>query len=111
MTARCCWAGPATTAIPTTSSPSLAGCDAVGNSNRAQWCFQPYEDLIQKAKVLTDNDERAKLYEQAQVVMKEQAPFATIAHSVVFMPLRKEVEGYKVSPLGSHVFTEVSLKQ
>jgi dipeptide transport system substrate-binding protein len=89
----------------------LAGCDAVGNSNRAQWCYQPYEDLIQKAKVLTDQAERAELYKQAQVIMKEQAPFATIAHSVVFMPLRKEVQGYKVSPLGAHVFTEVSLSQ
>jgi dipeptide transport system substrate-binding protein len=89
----------------------LAGCDAVGNSNRAQWCHQPFEDLIQKAKVLTNNDERAELYEQAQVIMKEQAPFATIAHSVVFMPVRKEVEGYKVHPLGGHIFTEVSLAQ
>ena len=89
----------------------LAGCDAVGNSNRAQWCYKPFDDLIQKAKVLTSQDERAKLYEEAQVVMKEQAPFATIAHSVVYMPVRKEVEGYKVHPLGGHIFTEVSLKQ
>ncbi|MFZ1467630.1 MAG: ABC transporter substrate-binding protein [Paracoccaceae bacterium] len=89
----------------------LAGCDAVGNSNRAQWCYQPYEDLIQKAKVATDQAERTKLYEEAQVIMKEQAPFAMIAHSVTFMPLRKEVQGYLVSPLGSHVFTDVSLAE
>jgi dipeptide transport system substrate-binding protein len=67
----------------------LLGCSAVGGSNRAQWCYQPFEDLIQKAKVVSDVAERTKLYEQAQIVFKEQAPWATIAHSVVFKPMRK----------------------
>lgn len=89
----------------------LLGCDGVGNSNRAQWCYQPFEDLVQKAKVISDQEARAELYEEAQVVFKEQAPWATIAHSVVFEPVRPEVEGYKVHPLGLHIFTEVGLSQ
>ena len=89
----------------------LLGCDAVGNSNRAQWCYEPFEELVQQAKVLTDQDERAALYEQAQVVFKEQAPWATIAHSVVFMPMRPEVQNYVVHPLGGHIFHEVSLAE
>ncbi|PCD75903.1 ABC transporter substrate-binding protein [Pseudothioclava arenosa] len=88
----------------------LLGCDGVGGSNRAQWCYQPFEDAIQKAKTVTSAEERTALYEEAQVIFKEQAPWATIAHSVVFMPMRPEVEGYKVHPLGSHIFTEVGLK-
>ena len=88
----------------------LLGCDGVGGSNRAQWCHQPFEDAIQKAKTVTSAEERTALYEEAQVIFKEQAPWATIAHSVVFMPMRPEVEGYKVHPLGSHIFTEVGLK-
>ncbi|MEC9198337.1 MAG: ABC transporter substrate-binding protein [Pseudomonadota bacterium] len=89
----------------------LLGCDGVGGSNRAQWCYEPFNDVIQKAKTITDQAERTKLYEEAQVIFKEQAPWATIAHSVVFMPMRPEVEGYVVHPLGSHIFTEVSLAQ
>lgn len=89
----------------------LLGCDAVEASNRAQWCHQPFEDLIQEAKTVTDPEERTRLYEEAQVVFKEQAPWATIAHSVVFMPMRPEVEGYKVHPLGGHIFTDVSLSE
>lgn len=50
----------------------LLGCDGRENSNRAQWCHQPFEDLIQKAKVLPTQAERAPLYEQAQAVFKEQ---------------------------------------
>ena len=89
----------------------LLGCDGVGGSNRAQWCYQPFEDLIQKAKVTSDMAERTKLYEEAQVAFKEQAPWATIAHSVVFMPVRKEVTGYKVHPLGGHIFYGVDIAE
>ncbi|MFT6772813.1 MAG: dipeptide transport system substrate-binding protein [Paracoccaceae bacterium] len=89
----------------------LLGCDAVGGSNRAQWCNADFDALTKKAKITSDVAERTKLYEQAQVVFKEQAPWATIAHSVVFMPMRPEVTGYKVHPLGGHIFYGVDLKE
>lgn len=89
----------------------LLGCDAVGGSNRAQWCYQPFEDLIQKAKVVSDPAERTKLYEQAQIVFKEQAPWATIAHSVVFKPIRKEVKDFKIDPFGGHIFYGVDIEE
>ncbi len=89
---------------------TLLGCAAVGGNNRAQWCYQPFEDLIQKAKVTSDVAERTKLYEQSQVIFKEQAPWATIAHSLVSEPVRKEVVDYKIDPLGGHIFYGVDLK-
>jgi dipeptide transport system substrate-binding protein len=89
----------------------LLGCDAVGGANRAQWCHEPFNDLIMQAKTEQNRDKRTQLYEQAQVIFKEQAPWATIAHSVVFMPMRKEVKGYKIDPFGSHVFYGVDLAE
>lgn len=89
----------------------LLGCDGVGGSNRAQWCNQEFEDLIQKAKVVSDQAERTKLYEEAQVVFKREAPWATIAHSVVFMPVSPKVSGYKVHPLGGHIFYGVDIAE
>jgi len=88
----------------------LLGCDGVGGSNRAQWCHQPFEDIIQKAKIVADPAERTKLYEQAQVIFKEQAPWATIAHSIVFQPVRKEVVDFRIDPFGGNVFYGVDLK-
>jgi dipeptide transport system substrate-binding protein len=88
----------------------LLGCDAVGGANRAMWCYQPFEDLIQKAKVVSDMAERTRLYEEAQVIFKEQAPWATIAHSIVFKPIRNEVVDFKIDPFGGHVFYGVDLK-
>jgi dipeptide transport system substrate-binding protein len=89
----------------------LLGCDGVGGANRAQFCHQPFEDLIQKAKTVSDKAERTKLYEEAQVIFKEQAPWATIAHSVRFQPVRKEVTGFKIDPLGGHIFYGVGLSE
>ncbi len=90
----------------------LAGCDAarIGGGNVAKWCDQDFEKLIGKAVTLTDQAARAKLYEQAQVVMHEQLPFFLIAHSVAFQPLRKEVQGFVMSPLGRHDFDQVGLE-
>ncbi len=88
----------------------LLGCDAVGGSNRAQWCNEEFNDLVMKAKSGTQ-EERTKLYEEAQAVFKREAPWATIAHSVVFMPMRNNVQGYVMDPLGGHVFEGVDLAE
>jgi dipeptide transport system substrate-binding protein len=85
----------------------LLGCDAVGANNRAQWCHQPYEDLIQEAKTTFAQNERKLLYDKAQVVFKEQAPWATIAHSITTVPMRKTVTGFAQDPVGIHRFVGV----
>ncbi|MEX0404297.1 ABC transporter substrate-binding protein [Aquibium sp. LZ166] len=90
---------------------TLLGCDAVGGNNRAQWCNEEFDGLVNKAKTTTDKDERTKLYEQAQEVFKREAPWATIDHSLVVMPMRKEVQGYVMSPLGQHSFSGVDLAE
>ena len=105
-------AGPATTAIPTTSScrwPAVPRRDPAAAVHR-NGAIQEFDALINKAATLTDQAERAKLYEQAQVIMHQEAPFFLIAHSIVFMPMRKDVIGYKMSPFGRHQFDTVDLK-
>ena len=50
----CSWAGPATMATPTTSCDVLLGCDAAKDgTNRARWCYKPFDDLIKQAKQIT----------------------------------------------------------
>ena len=88
----------------------LLSCDAAKDgANRARWCHQPFDDLVIEAKRTADQAERTRLYEEAQVVFKEQAPWVTIAHSVVFKPIREEVEGFKIDPFGGHYFYGVEL--
>lgn len=89
----------------------LLSCSAVGSSNRAQWCYKPFDDLINKAKVVSDPAERTKLYEEAQVVFKEQAPWNTVAHSTVYVPMSAKVTGFKMSPLGDYRFDGVEISE
>ena len=92
---------------------TLLGCDAAksNGSNVSKWCFKPFEDLVQKAKSVSSPAERTKLYSDAQVVFKEQAPWFTIAHAVQLKPVRKEVIDYKLSPFGRHTFYGVDIKE
>ena len=69
------------------------------------------EDLIQKAKSVSDPAERTRLYEEAQTVFKDEAPWVTIAHSIVFKPIRKEVSDFKIDPFGGHVFYGVDIQE
>ena len=56
-----------------------------------------------------DQEKRMAMYEQAQVIFKRDMPWTTIAHSVTNQPMRKEVEGFKVSPFGDYAFESVGL--
>jgi dipeptide transport system substrate-binding protein len=88
----------------------LLGCAGVGNTNRAQWCHKPYDDLIVQARRVNDQAERAKMYQEAQKIFKEEAPWVTVAHSIVFKPVRQEVVDFRIDPFGGHIFYGVDLK-
>ncbi len=91
----------------------LAGCAAarIGGGSSTKWCNKDFDALVNKAVTLSDKAERTKLYEQAQVVMHDDAPYFLIAHSVAFQPMRKEVTGFVMSPMGRHDFGQVDLQQ
>jgi len=90
----------------------LLGCAAANDgTNRARWCYKPFDDLLVEAKRTTDVARRTELYEEAQVVFKEQAPWITVAHSVVFMPMSSNVTGYKIDPFGAHIFYGVDIAE
>jgi dipeptide transport system substrate-binding protein len=90
----------------------LLGCTGArpGGQNLSKWCNKDFEDRLIKARSETDIKVRTKLYEEMQVIAKEEAPQFTIAHSVVFTPTRKDVTGFKISPLGRMDFYGVELQ-
>ncbi|HHZ08225.1 MAG TPA: ABC transporter substrate-binding protein [Rhizobiales bacterium] len=90
---------------------TLLGCAAVGGNNRAQWCNEEFDKIVNAAKVTVDQAERAKLYEEAQVVFKREAPWITLDHSLVVMPMSAKVSGYVMSPLGHHSFSGVDIAE
>lgn len=91
----------------------LLGCTAArtGGNNVAKWCDPEYDELVTRARRSGDRAERERLYRQAQEIFKREAPWVPLAHSIVFMAQRKEVQGFVIDPLGRHPFEGVSLKQ
>jgi dipeptide transport system substrate-binding protein len=89
----------------------LLSCTAArtGGQNLSKWCNKDFDDRLLKARKIPDKAERTKLYEEMQVIAHDEAPQMNTAHSVVFEPTRKNVTGYKVSPLGRREFYGVGL--
>jgi len=92
----------------------LLGCDKDGKPNAnniPKWCNAKFQEDIIKAAEITDQAERTALYQDAQKIVAAEVPWLNVAHSTVFEPIRKEVSGYKVSPLGAHEFQNVDIAE
>ena len=68
----------------------LFGSSNIGNSNYARFNSPELDALLDKAIGLSDKGEQTKLYEQAQVLLNEQAPWINVAHLINFAPTSKQ---------------------
>ena len=92
----------------------LAGCDKDGKpagQNISKWCDAKFNEDMMKARTLTDQAERTKIYQEMQKLHHDGVAWINIAHSTVFEPVRKEVSGYKISPFGAHEFHNVDVAE
>ncbi len=79
--------------------------------NVSFWKNEEFTDLTLQAKRVYDQDARAALYEQAQVIFHEEAPWVPLAHSVVTVPVLTSVHDFVIYPTGSRVFQRVWIDQ
>lgn len=91
---------------------NLLSCEVAkaNGPNVAKFCYPPYNDLILRARTIANPSLRIPLYEEAQLIFKEQAPWLTIAHSNQQVVVRNEVSNFRLSPFGRHLFYGVELK-
>lgn len=91
---------------------TLLSCDSAKTNgpNMAKFCHPPYDALAHRARIIADPTLRLPLYEEAQQIFKEQAPWLTIANSKQFVVVRNEVVNFRLSPFGRHLFYGVELK-
>ena len=89
----------------------LLSCEAAKNGeNYARWCSKDFEDLITRARNITEPAERAALYEQAQVIFHQDQPWINVVHPMLFAAMRKNVEGYTLSPLTNNNIATTRVK-
>ncbi|PKL76192.1 MAG: ABC transporter substrate-binding protein [Candidatus Melainabacteria bacterium HGW-Melainabacteria-1] len=76
-------------------------------ANYAFYKSEAVHQLLIKAQQVIDLDERAKLYEQAQVLIKQDAPWVPLFHSTQMMATRAGVEGFFLHPVGEKRFETI----
>jgi len=88
-------------------SPQFA-CPAVeSGTNFARYCDKRLDQLISAGKTTNDQSVRSRLYQQAQGLIQQQALWLPLAHPTAAVLMRKDVEGYTVSPFGRQDFATV----
>ena len=90
----------------------LLGCPGgkPGASNATKWCNADYDAKLGQARQSADQAERKKIYGEMEVIQHDNEPMLTLAHSIVFEPIRKNVVDFKMSPLGRNQFDGVDVK-
>ena len=88
-------------------SPNLSCAAAKSGENQAGWCHAEFDALITQARQVPDQAQRAALYRQALAIFHEQAPWIPLAHPKQFSALRRDVQGFVLSPMGSNNFSRV----
>ncbi|GEL76006.1 ABC transporter substrate-binding protein [Tenuibacillus multivorans] len=101
------WSG--TNGDPDYFLSSLLHGDNVGEGNRTFYENEEVNELLDQAKVSIDQDERADLYKQAQVLISEDSPMVTLVHSRPVLAAASYVENYVPHPSTSESLAEVEL--
>lgn len=79
----------------------LLSCPAViTGSNRANWCDDHFDNLINQALLTADQQKRHGYYIAAQQYLATQIPLVSIAHSQRFQALNSRVSGAEINPYG-----------
>ncbi|MGD9866187.1 MAG: ABC transporter substrate-binding protein, partial [Pseudodonghicola sp.] len=73
-----------------------------GTWKASSWYTNPkVDELLRKARAVTDQAERAKLYEEADRIIVDDAADVWIYNTVALRGLSNQIEGFKFSPVGS----------
>lgn len=74
--------------------PMFHSENAGNPGNRSFFANDEVDDLLEKARQTTDDDERLSLYEEAQQIIIDEAPIVPIYHSVLLAGLSDRVDGF-----------------
>lgn len=72
-----------------------------------KFCNAAFDKLVEQGRATVDTDRRDAIYREAQAIFKRERPWITMAHSSIYIPLRKDVKGFVMTPNGSMDFEGV----
>lgn len=85
--------------------------DAIGSNNYSYYKNDEVHELLLKAQASSDQAEREELYKQAQVIIKDDAPWIPLVHSTPLLAGGANISNFLAHPTGSDLLSSVEIKQ
>ncbi|MFB5763333.1 ABC transporter substrate-binding protein [Paenibacillus medicaginis] len=86
---------------------TLLDKDTIPGNNRSFYVNEELHKVLVGAQQETDQDKRAALYEQAQEIIKKDAPWIPLVHTTPLMAARADLKGYTPSPTGTEPYASI----
>jgi peptide/nickel transport system substrate-binding protein len=85
--------------------------DNIPVGNTSHFSDPELDEILRKARTVSDTAERASLYEQAATIIHDEAPWLFVNHTLHVRATRANVEGFALNPLQMFWYLEdVTLK-
>ncbi len=91
-------------------TPTLSCAGIKGGSNSSRWCNPAFDQLLDAARKTPDIAQRTPLYQRAQRIFRDEAPWVTLVHPVMAIAAHKKVRGLTISPLSLNNYATVDIQ-
>lgn len=81
--------------------------DAIGSNNYSFYSNEEVNKLLSQGQSEADSAKREELYKQAQLLIKQDAPWIPLVHSTPLLAAKANLKGYVPSPTSSEPYSEV----
>lgn len=89
----------------------LLTCSAIpSGTNRARWCNEDYDTLIESALKTDNANERRVYYHRANNIIFDETPLVPIAHAYQYQAVSNNISGMVINPFGGIRFDDVERK-
>jgi peptide/nickel transport system substrate-binding protein len=89
---------------------TLLDKDTIDSNNYSRYKNEDVHKLLLEAQTTADEDKRAELYKQAQVIIHEDAPWVPLVHSKPQLAGASKIKGFVPHPTGSQSFADTYFK-
>ena len=79
--------------------------------NRSRYKNDQVDDLVRKALAMSDVNQRVALYNQAQDIIMQDAPYIFLYQTQTIVPMRKSVKGYVYNPMLESMYNFESMSK
>lgn len=86
---------------------TLLDKDAIPGNNRSFYVNEDLHTILVNAQKEVDQEKRSELYKEAQVIIKEDAPWIPLVHSIPILAGKANLKGYVPSPTGSEAYSNI----